>query len=155
MSSAVQFASDADIERVAAGMMGCALPAGEWTHAAHWAAALWIIARRPDLHPPAVMPGLIWRYNESLGNQNTDTSGYHETITQASLRAARVWLAEAPEGESVCGTLTRLLASPLGRSAWLLDYWSKGRLMSAEARRGWVEPDLATLAWPPYPAREG
>lgn len=153
-----QFETDADVERVTNAMMACALPYSEWTHAAHWAAALWLVARRPDLHPPTDMPGLIRRYNESTGGKNTDTSGYHETITQASLRAAHAWIGEAGDGERVCETLNRLLASPLGRPAWLLEYWSKDRLMSVDARRAWVEPDFAPFGYPPYPAprrREG
>jgi len=149
-----QFGSDDDIRRVADAMMACALPAAAWTHAAHWAVALWLIAQRTDLHPPTDMPGLIRRYNENTGGTKTDTSGYHETITQASLRAARAWLAEAPRDAPVCATLDRLLASPLGRSSWLAEFWSKERLMSVEARRGWVEPDLAPFAYPPYPTRE-
>jgi len=35
-----------------------------------------------------------------------------------------------------------LMAGPLGRSDWPLAYWSKARLFSVEARRGWVEPDV-------------
>lgn len=149
-----QFASDADVERVANAMMACALPKEEWTHAAHWASALWLIAKRPDIHPPTDMPGLIRRYNVSTGGENTDTAGYHETITQASLRAGRALLAEAPDGEAVVATLTRLLASPLGKSTWLLASWSKERLMSPEARKTWVEPDLAPFAFPEFPARQ-
>ena len=42
------------------------------------------------------MPGLIRAYNESTGVPNTDTGGYHETITLASLRAACAWLARRP-----------------------------------------------------------
>ncbi len=153
-AGATQFATDAHIERVANAMIACALPKEEWTHAAHWATALWLIARRPDIHPPSDMPGLIRRYNVSTGGENTNTAGYHETITQASLRAAYALLAEAPEGEAVVATLTRLLASPLGKSTWLLSCWSKDRLMSAEARRQWVEPDLAPFAFPAFPARQ-
>lgn len=150
----VQFAADADIERVANAMMVCALPKEEWTHAAHWATALWLIAKRPDIHPPSAMPGLIRRYNVSTGGENTDKAGYHETITQASLRAGRALLAEAPDGEAVVATLARLLASPLGKSTWLLAWWSKDRLMSVEARKAWVEPDLAPFAFPEFPVRQ-
>lgn len=149
-----QFTSDADIARVASEMIGCTLPKEEWTHAAHWATALWLIARRPDLYPPADMPGLIRRYNVSTGGVNSETAGYHETITQASLRAGRAILADAAPGEPVIATLTRLLASPLGKSTWLFAYWSKDRLMSAEARARWVEPDLAPFAFPAFPPRE-
>jgi len=37
------------------------------------------------------------------------------------------------------------MQSPFGNKDWLLAYWSKERLFSVEARRAWVEPDLAPL----------
>jgi len=40
------------------------------------------------------------------------------------------------------------MAGPLGRPDWPLAYWSKSVLFSAEARRGWVEPDLAAFPYP-------
>lgn len=148
-----RFSSDAEVSRIAEAMIGCSLPALCWTHGAHWAAALYIIACRPDLDPPHDLPGLIRRYNESLGNHNTETSGYHETITQASLRAGYAHLAAAPPGEPLHLTLNRLLASPLGHPSWLLAYWSAERLMSVEARRCWREPDLAPLPFAEPPPR--
>jgi hypothetical protein len=38
-----------------------------------------------------------------------------------------------------------LLSTNLANPNWLLEYWSRERLMSVEARRNWVEPDLKTL----------
>lgn len=90
------------------------------------------------------MPGLIRAYNAATGVPNTDTDGYHETITVASLRAARAWLGQRA-GEPLAATLAGLLASDYGRSGWLLAYWSRTRLFSVEARRAWVEPDLQPL----------
>ena len=43
------------------------------------------------------MPTMIRAYNEATGGANTETRGYHETITQASLRAARSFLMERPK----------------------------------------------------------
>ena len=80
---------------------------------------------------------------------NTASSGYHATITEASLRAAAHRLAAAGPDAPLAPVLAALLASPLGQSRWLLAYWSEPRLMGAEARRRWVEPDLAPLPWPP------
>jgi hypothetical protein len=90
------------------------------------------------------MPPLIRAYNEATGVQNTDTSGYHETITVASLRAAHCWLADRPDA-ALHAVLNELLATPVGRSDWLLTYWSKAVLFSAHARRVWVDPDLRPL----------
>jgi hypothetical protein len=41
----------------------------------------------------------------------------------------------------------QLMASGLGRSDWLLAYWSKDRLFTPEARREWVEPDIKALGF--------
>ncbi|AXC09467.1 hypothetical protein ACPOL_0080 [Acidisarcina polymorpha] len=39
-------------------------------------------------------------------------------------------------------TCNALMASPLGKSDWLLLYRSRPRLFSTEARRVWLDPDL-------------
>jgi hypothetical protein len=135
------YASDAEIERLARGLLTCSLPKTEWTHAAHFAATLWLMRRRPDLD----LPGIIRAYNQAVGGRNTDTEGYHETITQASLAAAGAFLASRPETEPLHAVAAGLMASPLGKPDWILAFWSRERLFSVEARRGWVEPDLKAL----------
>jgi hypothetical protein len=137
MSSPV---SDADIEHIARGLIDRTLPKSGWTHAAHFAAAFWLLRHRGDAAFQE-MPPLIRAYNESTGVANTDTSGYHETITLASLRLARAWLRER-SSVPLHAALAELLASPYGRSDWPLVYWSRGLLFSVAARRSWVEPDL-------------
>ena len=139
------FASDDAVAEIAEGVIARTLPKARWTHAAHVAAAVWLVARRPDLDPERDMPGLIRAYNEATGVRNTDTEGYHETITQASLRAVRAGLARLPADTPTHVAVEVLLADGLGRSDWLLAYWSKPALFSVEARRRWVEPDLAPL----------
>jgi hypothetical protein len=141
----VPFTSDHAVGVIGRGLIDRTLPKPAWTHAAHFAAALWLIRERPDLTPARDMPPLIRAYNEATGVANTDEGGYHETITQASLRAARAFLAERPAGELLFETCNALMASPLGKTDWLLSYWTKGRLFSVAARRGWIEPDLQPL----------
>jgi hypothetical protein len=137
------FTSDAEIDRVGRGLMDRSLPKAEWTHAGHFAAAFWLL-RRSDANAMRDMPGLIRAYNEATGVPNTDTSGYHETITIGSLRAAQAWLAGHPH-RALYEALNELLASRYGRSDWLLAHWSKPLLFSVAARRTWVEPDLQAL----------
>jgi hypothetical protein len=139
------FSSDAQIEHLGRGLMACTLAKAEWTHAAHFAAALWLMRYRPDLNAARDMPGLIRAFNESLGGVNDDSTGYHETITQASLRAARGVLAAYPADVPVWRIVNALMSSNLGNPNWLLEYWSRERLMSVAARRAWLEPDLKTL----------
>jgi hypothetical protein len=140
------FHSDDEIAAIGRGLIDRTLPKSSWTHAAHFAAALWLMAHRPELDCSRRMPGFIRAYNESTGVANTDTSGYHETITIASLRAARGFLAERP-ADRLFETCNALLASPLGESKWLLAYWSRPRLFSVEARRAWLDPDLASFPY--------
>ena len=137
------FTSDAEIDRIGRGLLNRSLPKSEWTHAAHFAAAAWLL-RRPGSDAMRDMPGLIRAYNEATGVANTDTTGYHETITLCSLRAASAWLAERA-GLPLHEVLNTLLASKYGRSDWLLAYWTKPVLFSVAARRGWVAPDLQPL----------
>jgi hypothetical protein len=89
------FDSDAAVESIGRRMLDRTLPKTEWTHAGHLAAAVWLL-RHPERDAMREMPGLIRAYNESTGVPNTDDGGYHETITVASLRAARAWLAARP-----------------------------------------------------------
>jgi hypothetical protein len=135
--------SDADIDRIGLGVLHRTLPKKDWTHAAHFAAAFWIL-RKSDMDAMREMPDLIRAYNEATGVANTDTTGYHETITLASLRAAKDWLARR-SGRPLHEMLNELLASEYGRSDWLLAYWSKPVLFSVAARGTWVEPDLKPL----------
>ena len=157
-SAAPRFQSDADVARIGAGLIDGALPGAEWRRAAHWASALWLIVARTDLHPPCDGPGLIRAGNQSLGNRNTDTSGYHETITQASRRAAWHAVALAPVGAPLFEICNRLLAFDLGRPDRLMRYWSNPVLFLSAARRTWVGPDQEALPYPPcppYPSRVG
>jgi len=137
--------SDAAIKRVAEGLLARTLPKAEWTHAAHFAATLWLLRHRPDLELGAAMPSIIRAYNLSVGGRNTETEGYHETMTQASLKAAKAFLAPRPLTEPLHGTVAALMRSPLGKPDWILAFWSHDRLFSIEARLGWVEPDLKAL----------
>jgi hypothetical protein len=141
----IHYPSDAAIDALASGFLACTLPKAEWTHAAHFAATLWLIRHAPERDLPHEMPGLIRSYNESVGGVNSDSAGYHETITQASIRAARAFAAARPAGEALHESVDALMAGPLGTPDWLLDYWSRETLLSVEARRGWVEPDRQAL----------
>jgi hypothetical protein len=139
------YSSEDEIIHIGEGFSSRCLPRTEWTHAAHFAAALWLMRYRPDLEPSTEMPRLIRAYNESVGRVNDDSGGYHETITQASLRALRGVLGAYPVDVPVYRIVNALMASSLANPNWLLEYWSLPTLMSVEARRQWVEPDLKAL----------
>ena len=144
MRSFNAFVSDDEIGAISSGFLDLTLPKSAWTHAAHFAVTVWLLSCRKDLDAACDMPLLIRKYNEATGTANTDTEGYHETITQASIRAARAFLAADP-GSSLFRTCNALMTSPFGDPDWLLAYWSRARLFSVAARRVWVDPDIRPL----------
>ena len=137
--------TDLAIERVALGMIDRSLPKREWTHEGHFAAALWLCCYRPELIHAEAIRTLISRYNEATDTPNTDTGGYHHTITLASMRVARHCVDANTFKVPLHLVLSRLMESRFGKSDWLLSHWSREVLFSVLARHVWVEPDLAPL----------
>jgi len=139
------FASDADVVRVGEGLLAADLPRAEWTHEAHLGATAYLLLRHPEVDLDAELPGLIRRCNESVGGVNSDSEGYHETITRVFLHGIRVFLGEADLREPLHDIVNELLLSPMGAREWPLRFYSPALLFSVEARRSWVPPDLSAL----------
>ena len=140
--------SDEDVRRILRGICDHSLPKTDWTHAAHFAAAIAIL-RDPKFEAFEDMPKIIQAYNEATGVQNTDTGGYHHTITIVSLLAAKAIL----DGQvsSMLDALNQMMRGEFGQSDWVLEYWSEEVLFSKTARKTWVPPNLTTpgfsLSW--------
>jgi len=132
---------DALAERFAA----AAIPATEWTHQTHLTIGAWHVAR---FGADAAMERLrvgIRRLNAAHGTIDSDTRGYHETITRAYVRLLAAFLRARPDGEALDASVAALLATPLAARDVLTRHYSKTVLFSVEARRRWVEPDLEPL----------
>jgi len=139
------FTADAEIEHLAEGLLARSLPREEWTHEAHLGATTYLLTGRPDVDLDTELPGIIRRYNESVGGVNSDTEGYHETITRSFLHGVRLFLAEADREAALHELVNALLRSPMGSRDWPLRFYSRERLFSVEARRNFVAPDIAAL----------
>ena len=138
------FTSDKEIARIYAGLINQTLPKSDWTHAAHFAAAAAMLAdHTTDAFKS--MPGVIRAYNLATGVENTDTDGYHHTITVASLMAAQHVLKSAPATQALFETTNDILISAYGNPKWLLRFWTEDILFSVEARRVWVGPNIQVL----------
>lgn len=138
------FSSDAEIVHLGEGLLACTLAREEWTHEAHLAACLYLLAERPDVDVDAEIAGLISRFNESVGGVNDDNGGYHDTITRTYVAGVRLFLRAHPAG-GLAERVNALLESPIGRRDWPLGFYSPELLFSVPARRGFVEPDRAPL----------
>lgn len=138
------FADDAAVRHVGEGLLACTLPRAEWTHEAHLAATLWLLAERPDIDLNTEIASIISRYNASVGGVNDDHNGYHDTITRTYRAGTRAFLRDHPEG-SLAERVNALLASDTGRRDWPLNFYSRDRLFSVAARRAFLDPDRAPL----------
>jgi len=139
------FDTDEAVAHVGEGLLARSLKRDEWTHEAHLAATLYLLLKHTEIDLDAELPSLIRRFNESVGGVNDDTQGYHDTITKAYLRGIRLFLAEADTAKPIHEQVNDLLHSPMGRRDWPTRFFSRERLMSVEARRHWVEPDLRAM----------
>ena len=139
------FTTDAEIEHLGEGLLARTLKREEWTHEAHLAATTYLLIRRSDVDLDIQLPDIIRRFNESVGGVNSDTEGYHETITRVFLSGVRLFLAEADLSEPLHELVNELLLSPMGRRDWPLRFYSPRRLFSVEARRNFVPADIAAL----------
>jgi hypothetical protein len=116
------------------------LPAAQWTHAAHLRVG-WLHLARYELDEAhlRIRVGII-RLNAAHGLVETPERGYHETLT-------RVWLVlvRATRRRAALADSMSVPSQPgLERTA-PLQYYSRDRLFSVEARARFLSPDLAEL----------
>jgi hypothetical protein len=136
--------TECEIDTFIAAFEGCTLPKAEWTHGAHLLTGACYVHASGEAEAIARMRLCVRRYNESVGGKNTETSGYHETITVAWIKL-----------------LNKLLerSKPIGRAEFAVlavehfreqknifsRYYDFDLVASKEARRSWVAPTLQPL----------
>jgi 1-acyl-sn-glycerol-3-phosphate acyltransferase len=138
-----------ELDDLAARFRARSLPAAEWTHVAHLAIGAWHVRRYGADGALRRLRSGIRRLNEAHGTPNSDTRGYHETVTRAYVELIAAFLAKRPRDEAPDASVRALLASPLAGKDALLAFYSRDRLLSTAARRRWTEPDLHPLSVAP------
>ncbi len=116
------------------------LSKSEWTHSRHLIMALWCLRRHNRDEATRLIRDGIKRCNERQGN----LSGYHETITLAWVALIEQFLASRPLDLPVTELAGELLEQ-CGDKDYLLRFYTRERLFSAEARHRWVPPDRAEI----------
>ena len=116
-------------------------PKEQWTHHAHFEMALWYCYHQPLPQAIHSIKEGIKNYNIKTGGQNTEDSGYHETITIFYTRQIIHFLARAEERLTLDDLLAQLYQQPFLAKDYPFIYYSKEVLMSKEARKRWVAPD--------------
>lgn len=120
-------------DAIADAMTACRLPKSEWTHEAHVMAGLSLVLRTGASRALATLREAIPRYNISTNTPNTDTGGYHDTLTVYYVWAIDELLRDGISPENV-------VSQPLVSRTAALDFWERDELFSVEARRHWVAP---------------
>jgi len=123
----------------------CSLPKEKWTHEAHFVMAFWYCSHQPiPLAMQSIRNG-IKKYNVSVGGANTDDSGYHETITVFYTRIIINCLLKKNSTQNFEQKLAGLFQQPFLAKDFPLQYYSKNLLMSKDARKQWIAPDIQSL----------
>jgi hypothetical protein len=65
----------------------CTLQRRRWTHHAHLVVGFWYLLHHAPPQALTVVRERIKSCNDAMGKANTDSGGYHETITRAYLGA--------------------------------------------------------------------
>jgi hypothetical protein len=117
---------------------------GCWDHRAHLTVACWYLLCYPFPDAARVMREGLHRHLAAWGIETTLERGYHETITISWLKLLKHHLA----GVRLERTLVELINEVIdtfGKKDYLFEYFTRERLMSWEARRNWMEPDLKSF----------
>lgn len=121
------------------------LPKEQWTHNAHFAVAfVYLDKYKTILDTLPHVRESIKAYNVAVGTENTENSGYHETLTV-------FWLTVVFEYErlkksiDVHTTYSEFIETSYANAAFPLEFYSKATLFSTAARQEWMAPDLMPL----------
>lgn len=135
--------SEEAFDEFLAGFEAGTFPIAWWTHGAHVAMAAAYLWTTPVPRALPLVREHIRHYNVRQGGQNTETSGYHETLTRLWIGAVASALASLP------ASCTRLEAARRAhhvfgrRSSLFRDWYDPDLLKHNAARRDWVAPEPA------------
>ena len=137
-------ATEPEIDAFLHAFEACTLPKSEWTHAAHIFTGACFVH---TLGEPAAIDRMrhsIRRYNESIGGQNTPTSGYHESVTVFWIKLLSAFHRDTPPT-----TRAAFAACAVERFAaerdLLARFYDFDLVASADARQRWIPPTLRPL----------
>ena len=137
------YKTDADVLALVEAFEKRTLPKAEWTHAAHLTVGLYYCLNYPfGAARNLIRDGIYW-LNDTHGTANTETSGYHETITCFWTKTVNDFLAKRDRGAALAVLANDLVLS-CGDPNLPLRFYSRELLFSVEARLNYVAPDLET-----------
>ena len=113
--------------------LGLRLPAEQWTHHAHLLVGTMLARRLPETELLPTLRRAISAHNLASGGQNTETAGYHESIT-AFYAAALSAFARATADLTMTEAARLLLAGPLADRRIVTRAYDPATLATVRAR---------------------
>ena len=120
-------------------------PKEKWTHKAHFVMALWYTYHEPIYKARQLIKEGIKNYNVSVGGENTEDSGYHETITELYIQIIIQYQMSFANSSTFEELLNLLNQQEFMEKNFPFKFYTKELLMSKEARKQWVEPNKKDL----------
>jgi hypothetical protein len=131
--------TEQEILRTVEGFEACTFRLEEFTHVRHMTVACWYLATLPEENALDRMRSGLQRFIRHHGKE-----GYHETITRFWMilldQALRTTRTEWGIAARVADVVTRYQDKDV-----LYRYYTRERVLSEQARMGWVEPDLLAI----------
>ena len=128
-----RYASDAEVEEVARRFESCEFAIDAFDHTAHLTVAVVYLARYGEEEAMNHMRESLLRFSRHHGKM-----GYHETITRFWLR---VVAAEPATTQTLCARANQIVGKYADKD-FILQFYTRDRLMSDLAKKEWVEPDV-------------
>lgn len=138
-------ADEASLQALVSGFEKGTWPHAEWRHPAHLAvASCYVLDGDPSTSQAMdlLRTRISW-YNESLGNQNTADSGYHETITRFWCELVTRFVSPMRNKESRLEIVRAVVREFGDRRDLFQQYYDFDIVKSREARAAWIPPTLA------------
>ncbi len=133
------YSSENEIDALAAAFANHSLDKAAWTHEAHLTMAVYHLKKFDLYEATCLLRSGIISYNLSLGNRNTGSQGYHESITIGWIAVVDFFVKENADS-TMLDTCNAFLASPLADKNLLFHFYEKDHLLSSAARAGFAAP---------------
>jgi hypothetical protein len=133
--------TELEIDAFLTAFEGGTLSKARWTHGAHLLTGACYVHAFGEAEAIGRMRVCVRRYNEAVGGKNTETSGYHETITVAWIKLLAGLLRESGSMERAAFAARAVERFERQRDIFR-RYYDFDLVGSVEARRVWVAPTL-------------
>jgi hypothetical protein len=140
MTETIRYTSDAEIAEVVQKFEACTFSGAEFTHARHLTVLVGYLSRGSEQDALSAMREGLLRFSAHHGASMI----YHETITRFWVCVVDRFL-RSRRPTAPLHVLANEVVRRYGDKNMVFDYYSRDRLMSPEARAGWLEPDLCSL----------